>query len=153
MYLTKQKLPLCLVAICPARARSLPAEGWATALTNSSQEGSPKRVVSYFLFSHSMSIRFRQLDASELSALILLRRSGCSPSAIPTLLQLCATLSSSVHTSNRSWISAKKPKQLKVVTNSYFILTVSAHLKCVLVIEQTTWRLEAHEAVALQNRV
>ena len=103
-------LPLCLPAISPARAWSLPPAGWATAVTNSCQEGSPKHVVSYSLFSHSDRALSRQRSTSVVLASILLRRSGCSLSALPTLLQLCATLSSSEWTSKRSLMPAERNK-------------------------------------------
>ena len=88
-------LPLCLLAISSARAWFLPPARWATAATNSSQEGSPKQVVSYSLFSHSDRVLSKRLSTSVVLASILLRRSGCSLSALPTPLQLCATLRSS----------------------------------------------------------
>ena len=88
-------LPLCLIAISSARAWFLPPEGWATAATNSSQDGSPKRVVSYSLFSHSDRVLSKRLSTAVVLASILLRRSGCSLSALPTPLQLCATFRSS----------------------------------------------------------
>ena len=92
---TRSRIPLCLVAISSARAWSLPPAGWATAATNSCQEGCPKRVVLYAFFSHSVSTSSRRLFTSKWSAAIPLRRSGCSLRALPTPLQLCATLSSS----------------------------------------------------------
>ena len=54
MWHTGIYIPLCFWAMVSARARLLPPAEWATASTNSFQDGSPKRVVLYTLFSHSV---------------------------------------------------------------------------------------------------
>ena len=100
-------LPLCLAAICSARARLLPPAGWATAATNSRHEGCPKRFVSYDFFSHSVRTSRRQLLGSRYWASTVLSVSGFSLRANPTSFHLCATLLSSYCTSKRSWMSAK----------------------------------------------
>ena len=100
-------LPLCLAAICSARAQLLPPAGWATAATNSRHEGCPKQFVSYDFFSHSIRTSRRQLLGSRYWASTVLSVSGFSLRANPTSFHLCATLLSSYWTSKSSWMSAK----------------------------------------------
>ena len=104
-------LPLYFWAICSARARLLPPARWATAATNSFQEGGPKRVVSYALCSHCTKTSVRQpLTSPGWSAWIVLSKPGFSLRASPILLQLCATSRSSPFTSVRSSTPAKVTK-------------------------------------------